>query len=565
MKSLFIIGLLFLLIGCKSTRIVARVGNQTISAAEFEKSFLDDKSFSQAKLMPLKQRLDHLNEMIDQRVILLEAFRQNIHKDSSLLSTIKDFEKRLVFQQVINKEIIATVVSPKDVKREYNRTLREAKIKHIFLSTNNNVTKTEKQNLKNSLIELRRKAATGFAFSELARKFSKDSLSAGKGGDLGFVKWGVRDFGDNFYKSVFSLSENEISPPIESAKGIHLVLVEKFRFANVPSFEDQKDNIKRKLINLKKEQLKTVSSTFIAKLKQHYNVFYNEENIKFLLDKKEREQKEQIKSNRNTLYLKNFSTDEKDLPLVEYAEDSYKIGRFIEEYNKIPPFRRPPVDDVEGVKDFIERIIPNDLAILWGYEKELEKNKTVVQEVMAKKEELMAYKLRQSKNNEKIEFSDNELKEYYKSSQNKYLEPTRYKVREILVEDFSTAANIVKQANATNFESLATKYNIRQESMGNAGLIGYITDKQFGEIGTVASTMKIGEISGPIKNGKMYSVINLLDVQDEYLPLYENIKPKIKSDLEMEVKKDKINSWQKSLRKNTTIAIYDAHLKNAFN
>lgn len=86
----------------------------------------------------------------------------------------------------------------------------------------------------NAVAEARRKAESlrarlldGADFAELARKESADRLTATKGGDLGFVSRGVME--PAFDKALFALRPGEISRPVRTRYGWHLIRLEAVR------------------------------------------------------------------------------------------------------------------------------------------------------------------------------------------------------------------------------------------------------------------------------------------------------------------------------------------------
>jgi peptidyl-prolyl cis-trans isomerase C len=68
--------------------------------------------------------------------------------------------------------------------------------------------------------DLQRKLAEGADFGELAQKFSK-CPSRARGGDLG--KFGRGRMVEAFEEAAFSLGENEISQPVRTRFGYHLI------------------------------------------------------------------------------------------------------------------------------------------------------------------------------------------------------------------------------------------------------------------------------------------------------------------------------------------------------
>jgi len=73
-------------------------------------------------------------------------------------------------------------------------------------------------------------------FADLARKYSQDPGSAGKGGDLGYFTHGsmVKGFDD----AVFKMKPGEISPPVESEYGYHIIKLTGVRPGRASSIEE---------------------------------------------------------------------------------------------------------------------------------------------------------------------------------------------------------------------------------------------------------------------------------------------------------------------------------------
>jgi parvulin-like peptidyl-prolyl isomerase len=89
-------------------------------------------------------------------------------------------------------------------------------------------------------------------------------------------------------------------------------------------------------------------------------------------------------------------------------------------------------------------------------------------------------------------------------------------LQEILVEDEALAHQIYQQIkNGAAIDKLARKYNKREISQKNDGIMGYFSTSALGKIGEVARSLRIGEIGGPVKTEKnQFSVFKVLDKKE---------------------------------------------------
>jgi len=94
-------------------------------------------------------------------------------------------------------------------------------------------------------LEIRRKIVQGADFADLARAESNDSGSSGKGGDLGFLAHGQTV--PSFDEAAFALPTGELSQPVKTDYGYHIIKVEERR--PTKSFEDLRPDLEKGLAN----------------------------------------------------------------------------------------------------------------------------------------------------------------------------------------------------------------------------------------------------------------------------------------------------------------------------
>ena len=84
-------------------------------------------------------------------------------------------------------------------------------------------------------------------FAELARKYSNDPGSAASGGDLGLISRGTLKDVPEFEAALFKLKEGEISAPVASKLGYHIIRLTKLQPAQGKSFEQVRGQIEQEL------------------------------------------------------------------------------------------------------------------------------------------------------------------------------------------------------------------------------------------------------------------------------------------------------------------------------
>jgi peptidyl-prolyl cis-trans isomerase SurA len=106
-------------------------------------------------------------------------------------------------------------------------TVEQNRVRHILVRTNEVVSEDE---ARRRLEQLRERIVNGADFGELARQHSDDG-SAARNGDLGWIYPG--DTVPDFERAVSDLSPNQVSQPVRSPFGWHLIQLLERRNADV--------------------------------------------------------------------------------------------------------------------------------------------------------------------------------------------------------------------------------------------------------------------------------------------------------------------------------------------
>lgn len=119
--------------------------------------------------------------------------------------------------------------------------------------------------------EIKTKLAAGEDFAKLATEFSTDEGSKAQGGDLGFSSGDA--FPAEFEAALAKLKVNEVSAPVKTEAGVHIIKLLAERGSNAPTFEDSKAAI---IDQLKRSE---AESQFGAKLEKLKDLAYNADSL----------------------------------------------------------------------------------------------------------------------------------------------------------------------------------------------------------------------------------------------------------------------------------------------
>ena len=131
-----------------------------------------------------------------------------------------------------------------DENLESFETPKTVEARHILIKVDQNADPETVKKAKERALKIMKLAREGKNFAELAKKYS-EGPTRDKGGYLGTFKKEamVKPFAD----VAFSLKAGEISEPVRTRFGWHIIKVEKVNEASTTSFDDAKKSIQKKL------------------------------------------------------------------------------------------------------------------------------------------------------------------------------------------------------------------------------------------------------------------------------------------------------------------------------
>ena len=146
-------------------------------------------------------------------------------------------------------EIVKNVtVTDDEVKASYDKN-KDTVFKKGAGATVAHILVADEQTAKN----LKAKLDAGADFATLAKANSIDPGSKNNGGSLGFVEYNTTQLVQEFVEGFKNLKEGQVSNPVKSQFGYHLIKATGLKSGEVIPFNDVKDKLKEALIEEKKE------------------------------------------------------------------------------------------------------------------------------------------------------------------------------------------------------------------------------------------------------------------------------------------------------------------------
>jgi len=212
---------------------------QVLAFARLEKQTRDFATVSvKADPSAVKLTVDEVKAYYD------EHAKEFMTPDQVIIDYL-ELKKSSFFDQVSVKD--------EDLQAAYQKEIanlaEQRRAAHILIEVNDKTTEAQ---AKAKIDEVQARLAKGEKFEALAKEFSQDPGSASNGGDLGFAGPGVYD--PAFEKALYSLNKDQVSEPIRTDFGFHLIKLLGVEAPEVPTFASLKDKLTRALKTQEVEQ-----------------------------------------------------------------------------------------------------------------------------------------------------------------------------------------------------------------------------------------------------------------------------------------------------------------------
>ncbi|MBI3975861.1 MAG: peptidylprolyl isomerase [Armatimonadetes bacterium] len=225
-----------------------------------------------------------LDQLIDQRLILQAARKRGVQiSETQVAAEIDRIKKNFGSDEEFQLALSQRNLTMDDVRRllRVNLTVRallplvtkvevpeaevrkafdqrraqfdqpeQARVSHILIRVED---PKQEERARQTIVLIQGKLAKGEKFADLARQYSQDPGSKDKGGDLGFFGRGAMV--PEFEKVAFSLQPGQVSGPVKTQFGYHLILLHEKKPARKATFAEVAPQIRDQLTQERQEAL----------------------------------------------------------------------------------------------------------------------------------------------------------------------------------------------------------------------------------------------------------------------------------------------------------------------
>ncbi|HZK07217.1 MAG TPA: peptidylprolyl isomerase [Bacteroidales bacterium] len=232
--AIMVFSIMFLSLNAQnaSEKVLLTIGNDKISSNEFMAIY--QKNNVDGEVLDKKSLEEYLELFINFKLKVKEAETLGLDTAASFKNELKGYRDQLAKPYFVDEEVNAHLL-----QQAYNRKLKDVRVSHILVRADKYATPEDTLAAYNKIVEIRSRIINGENFNEVAAEVSEDPSARdmpaqgfqpprkGNGGDIGYFT--VFDMVLPFEEAAFSMKEGEVSQPVRTDFGYHLLMLQSIR------------------------------------------------------------------------------------------------------------------------------------------------------------------------------------------------------------------------------------------------------------------------------------------------------------------------------------------------
>ncbi|MDP2360661.1 MAG: peptidylprolyl isomerase [bacterium] len=536
---------------------VATVGGEIITVDDLRQEMVRQyRTEKEAARKSLEQREKALENLIERRLKVAGARAEGYFDTPE----VKEREATLLTETIINRlyevKILEAVVSDQVLRDTYDRQATEVQASHILFKW-----VTDSASVRQRALEVQREIRNGLPFADAAARYTEEPGGQERKGDLGWFSWGRMV--PEFQEACWALQENEISAPLETRYGIHLIhLTGRRTVESRPTFEEQKESLKEMARNNMREQIMAAGNTYLEDMKRDLGYKLEEARVPQLLADIQANMQPELKL--QEIFQSLAEGAWKDQVIASWKGGQMDMAGLAKSMER--NFRpASSITTPRDVEDMVNNASIHPMLTARAKAEGLDKDKDVLKNVQQQLENNVVMTYERERIKGKVEVGEDQIAAWFAANPNDYMHPQMVRVQEVYVADRDLAQKLAERARkGENFGKLAKQYTERPDRKGTDGTLEPFQAGRYGKMGEAAFAMAVGDVSDPLPIGRNWSVIKLLEVIPPKPKALDEARTSIRMKLEREARANRHDAWRQEIEQKVPVVLYKEKLTTLF-
>jgi len=189
------------------------IGDKKVSLEEFERIYNKNNSDLAGNQ---QSPVEYMELFINFKLKVLEAENRGMDTTQKFINEFNGYKNQLAKPYLTDEES-----REKMIREAYERSRLDVDASHILISLSSRSSPADTLSKYNKALEIRQRILDGEDFADVARASSDDPSARTNGGRLGYFT--VFDMMYTFESAVYNMKDGEISMPVRTTYGYHIV------------------------------------------------------------------------------------------------------------------------------------------------------------------------------------------------------------------------------------------------------------------------------------------------------------------------------------------------------
>ena len=204
---------------------------------------------------------DDFHRRIQSEGFTEDSYRQHVERMLAAKKYLDDIRMRVV---TVTDEELETYYRDNELRLTLPERVR---VRHILLTWKPMGKQDDRAAIHEQMVPILERARAGEDFAELAREYSDDYATAKNGGDTGLFRRG--QMAPAFETAAFALQSGEISDPVETPFGVHILRLEERREARLLPLDEIREQLRD---HIREEKMEVAVQQETERLRQEADV-----------------------------------------------------------------------------------------------------------------------------------------------------------------------------------------------------------------------------------------------------------------------------------------------------